>query len=367
VAGLSMGGFGAMAYAARHPDRFVAAAAFSGALDIADAGLVEAAALQALGIGDDRRWGPYLTHEAAWRGHNPPDLATNLRWTRLALRTGTGVPCPGDQPASSVLEVGVATMTTGFSARLTAAGIPHELHLRPCGTHEWHHWDADIAAWLPSLMATFADPPPAPAAFDLRSTDAVTDAWGWTFTTHRPAVEFLDLRAVSPAGLSATGSGPVDVVTPPAYEPGAAYALTSDLAGVLTVPVALVPPLATLPAAGGTTVAALADAGGRLHLTLDLGPAHTANQWSPEGIAAEALAPGAYFRTATVSITAAPAPGRVPATTTTATANAPTPGAGTGTLPATGGSHAWAALTLAGAATAALAGLRRLQAAPGRG
>src|SRR5207244_819175 len=33
VAGLSMGGFGSMIYAARHPDLFVAAGSFSGAVD----------------------------------------------------------------------------------------------------------------------------------------------------------------------------------------------------------------------------------------------------------------------------------------------------------------------------------------------
>src|SRR3954465_284214 len=36
LAGLSMGGFGTMSYAARHPDLFVAAASFSGAVDNMD-------------------------------------------------------------------------------------------------------------------------------------------------------------------------------------------------------------------------------------------------------------------------------------------------------------------------------------------
>ena len=36
IAGLCMGGFGAMSYAARHPDLFVAAASFSGAVDNMD-------------------------------------------------------------------------------------------------------------------------------------------------------------------------------------------------------------------------------------------------------------------------------------------------------------------------------------------
>ena len=34
IAGLSMGGFGAFSYAARHPDLFTAAASFSGGLDL---------------------------------------------------------------------------------------------------------------------------------------------------------------------------------------------------------------------------------------------------------------------------------------------------------------------------------------------
>ncbi|MDP1818536.1 MAG: alpha/beta hydrolase family protein [Acidimicrobiales bacterium] len=346
VAGLSMGGFGAMAYAARHPDRFVSAASFSGAVDVADLSIVEAEALEALGVGDDRRWGPYLTHEAQWRGHNPPDLASNLRPLRLRLVTRTGVPCPGDSAPSAVLEAAIAPMNVGFATRLTLAGVAHELVVQPCGTHEWHHWDHDLAAWLPGLMATFAAPPATPGAFDHRATDPVTSVWGWTFTTHRPAIEFLDLRDVSPAGLALTGSGPVDVLTSPAFDPGAAYDLTSASAGVLTLPVGLLPPLVDLPAGSPTSVTAVADAAGRLAFTVDLGPPHTANQYSPEGILAESLALGSYFRRAEISIrqrTAAPEP-------------APTPTVGreaarTGTLPATGGTSVpWGAVTLALAA-----------------
>jgi S-formylglutathione hydrolase FrmB len=281
VAGLSMGGFGSMSYAARHPDLFVAAASFSGAVDLADTGPAGAAALQLLGVADDRRWGPYLTHEARWRGHNPPDLASNLRWTRLHLTSGNGVPCPGDRPESSPVEAGTWAMTGGFSTRLTLERVDHHVALRPCGTHEWHHWDAELAAWLPELMATLAAPPPAPTAFDYRTSDASAEVWGWAITTHRPAIEFLDLRAVSPAGLTATGSGVIDLVTAPAFEPGAPYALTSSRAGAVTVPVALVPTVGTVPPGSATTVEAVADAQGRLHLHLDLGPAHTANQYSP--------------------------------------------------------------------------------------
>lgn len=304
VAGLSMGGFGAMAYAARHPALFVAAASFSGALDIADGGVAEAAVLQALGIGDDRRWGPYLTKEINWRGHNPADLVTNLGSTRVRVTTGTGVPCAGDQLESAPLEVGVFGLTTGFQARAALAGVALETELRPCGTHAWNHWDADLAAWLPSLMATFADPPPRPVAFDHRSAEPAFSVWDWTFVAERPVQEFTELQGVSRAGFTATGSGDLAVTTAAAYEPGRAYRVASTRLGAVAVPVGILPLLGTSSLSEGSEVTtAIADAEGRLRLTVDLGPAHGADQYSPGAVVAQALAPTSYFQTATVTIT----------------------------------------------------------------
>lgn len=308
VAGLSMGGFGAMAYAARHPDLFATAASFSGGVDIADLSVAEAAALELIGLADDRKWGPFLTHEARWRGHNPPDLATNLRWTRLHLTSGSGLPCPGDRPEAGVIEAATWTMTGGFAARLELAGVPYEAELRLCGTHEWHWWERDLARWLPGLMASFASPLPRPEAFDHRTSDHVTQVWGWTFTATRPAIELLDLRAVSPRGLTATGSGAVDVVTPPVYEPGAVYRLTGRGAGTLTVPLALVPPLGTGPQGDPSATTVVADPAGRLRFRIDLGPGHVPNQYAPGGLLGEVLQAGRWFRTVQVTIEPAPAP-----------------------------------------------------------
>ena len=200
VAGLSMGGFGSASYASRHPDVFVAMAAFSGAVDIAGGGVVEEAALRALGYADDRRWGPYLTHEANWRGHNPPDLAPNLRGMAVQLTTGTGVPCDGDSGVDRT-EAGVSILTNSFALALQRAGVPYDLVLHACGTHQWHYWERDLAAWLPKAMALFAEPPAPPAAFAFRTTAAHDEVWGWSFSAHRPATEFLDLQEVSPVGL----------------------------------------------------------------------------------------------------------------------------------------------------------------------
>ncbi|MDQ1374131.1 MAG: hypothetical protein QOJ09_1469, partial [Actinomycetota bacterium] len=82
IAGLSMGGFGTMSYAARHPGMFKAAASFSGAVDTMYgfplSGPGFAAAHPYFGTPDDRTWGNQLTDEATWRAHNPTDLAPNL-------------------------------------------------------------------------------------------------------------------------------------------------------------------------------------------------------------------------------------------------------------------------------------------------
>ena len=66
VAGLSMGGFGAMSYAARHPDLFASATSLSGAVDTNYAPL---GAVTEFNNGDPGSvHGPRATEEVRWRG-----------------------------------------------------------------------------------------------------------------------------------------------------------------------------------------------------------------------------------------------------------------------------------------------------------
>src|SRR3546814_10896308 len=83
-----------MGYATRHPDMFVAAAAFSGAVDTntipvqllaQTSGMEDGAPLAGV-------YGLRATQEIRWRGHNPWDLADNLRSTYVELHTGNGLP-----------------------------------------------------------------------------------------------------------------------------------------------------------------------------------------------------------------------------------------------------------------------------------
>ena len=92
IAGLSMGGFGAVKYAARHPDLFGFAAAFSGAVDIRHPGVGRVVKVSPEIMGGTRGdiFGHHKTDVDVWRAHNPVDLAVNLRTVRIELRTGNG-------------------------------------------------------------------------------------------------------------------------------------------------------------------------------------------------------------------------------------------------------------------------------------
>lgn len=307
VAGLSMGGFGATAYPARNPDLFLAAASFSGAVNIADGSLVQDQAMDSLGLGDDNRWGPYETKEINWRGHNPADLAKNLVSTDLHLVHRAGNPCPGDNPAAILLETATFLTYLGLRGRLIAEGVDHYAEEQACGTHEWHYWENDLQKWLPKLMDLFANPTPGPDTFDLKSADTTFAAWGWAFAVDRPVQEFVELIGVSEAGFQAVGSGTLIVDSAASYVPCQSYVVTTKGGSVPSIPVAGPPSVAahaTVPDGRTTMTELAADPDGRLHMEIVLGDVHDHDQYTPEARAEEAAAnlEGGYFGSRFVSI-----------------------------------------------------------------
>ncbi|MCW3066913.1 MAG: hypothetical protein JWN32_4085 [Solirubrobacterales bacterium] len=264
IVGLSMGGFGAMSYAARHPDLFVAAASFSGAVDSNNVGLLPIVDLETLdesrSLDIDAIWGSRLTDELVWRAHNPWDLAANLRGLRLAVYTGNGRPGPFDSPAKlfDPIESGVHAMSVSFHGRLDGLGIAHTWQDYGSGTHSAAYWQRDLRSALPAIMAAFAQAPAASAPFSYRSGDARYAVYGWSVAMHRAAGAFSELDDASGQGFTLHGSGSASVVTPPAYAPGTRYAVT--IRGVRTV--------------------ALADAAGRLHLQVPLGPSNSVQEFT---------------------------------------------------------------------------------------
>jgi S-formylglutathione hydrolase FrmB len=164
VAGLSMGGFGAMHYAARHPDVFALAASFSGAVDTMYGAPASGAVFTAIhpyfGTPDDRVWGNQVADEASWRANNPTDLAARLAGTRLLIATGNGAPGGAHEdpanPGGYPLENGIWQMNLSFTRALDAAGVPYtDLFYGP-GHHDWPYWRDDLAWSLPQVLSAIS-------------------------------------------------------------------------------------------------------------------------------------------------------------------------------------------------------------------
>jgi S-formylglutathione hydrolase FrmB len=158
IAGQSMGGFGAMSYAARHPGMFRAAASFSGADDIRY-GLIPPVVVGVniiAGCGEpdwQRIWGSPSAQRDIWRAHNPSDLAERLRGVHLYVSCGSGLRGPYDTTSlPDPLETATYLVTKSFTGRLADRGIPATVHFYR-GTHRWSYWQRELKAALPLLSS----------------------------------------------------------------------------------------------------------------------------------------------------------------------------------------------------------------------
>jgi diacylglycerol O-acyltransferase / trehalose O-mycolyltransferase len=147
IAGLSMGGYGALSYAARHPGTFAAAASFSGALE----------------IGSEQAWGPRTENPARWRAHLPISIAGRLRsLALLELRTGDGDPGPLDERGTRSgcgacqLERYLHPANVRLHERLRRLGIRHLWDDYGAGTHAWPYWRRDLRETLPDIVRMLA-------------------------------------------------------------------------------------------------------------------------------------------------------------------------------------------------------------------
>jgi S-formylglutathione hydrolase FrmB len=160
IAGLSMGGYGAMYYAASHPGMFEAAAEFSGVVDITYGAPVSGVAFNLLrsryGTPGDQVWGNQVTDLSNWQAHNPTDLVAGLKETKLFLACGDGLPGGTHEnpsnPGGYALENGVFQMNISFVRALTLAGIPHTDRFYGSGQHSWPYWQDDLHWALPQIM-----------------------------------------------------------------------------------------------------------------------------------------------------------------------------------------------------------------------
>ena len=174
VAGLSMGGLGAMAYAARHPGMFRAAASYSGLLHTRYQGdpLPGPRMIQDL-LRDfdedpDALWGDPRRHGDLWAAHNPYDLAPRLREVGLFVSVGNGQPGPLDGPATNgqlqQIEQALYPQNLAFVERLRQLGIPVRFDNYGPGIHNWPYWQRELHRSLPLLLGALQRPAAAPTS-----------------------------------------------------------------------------------------------------------------------------------------------------------------------------------------------------------
>jgi S-formylglutathione hydrolase FrmB len=156
IAGLSMGGFGALSYAARHPGMFRAAASYSGVVDT----LYEPGGPQNIeridvgeGLPADGPWGDPVRQGAVWAAHNPTSLAPLLRGIPVFLSCGNGQPGVFDPPGTQVNAFEVLFHAENLALARRLRGDPKlTTDFYGNGTHSWPYWQRELHRSLPILL-----------------------------------------------------------------------------------------------------------------------------------------------------------------------------------------------------------------------
>lgn len=159
IAGLSMGGYGAVEYAARYPGRFGAAASFSGAVDVLQPGIPYITEANMIAQGFPIwgvLWGDPFAQHNLWVAHDPVDNLSGLLGTRLYIASGNGQNGPLDPNPNIVgglLETAALSNSQEVAAIFQQAGLTVTTDFYGAGTHSWPYWERDLHDAWPTLAA----------------------------------------------------------------------------------------------------------------------------------------------------------------------------------------------------------------------
>ncbi|WP_189058344.1 alpha/beta hydrolase [Longimycelium tulufanense] len=169
IAGLSMGGFGALSYAGRHPDLFRAAASYSGLVHTlmpegdftpyrSGSEFVQAI-LKAASDDPNGLWGDPVEQREIWAAHNPYDLAPALSQMPVYVSAGNGQPGPLDKPDKQFdgAEQLIHAQSAAVAERLKELGGNVTTSLNQPGTHDWPYWERELHDSLPMLLKAIRD------------------------------------------------------------------------------------------------------------------------------------------------------------------------------------------------------------------
>jgi S-formylglutathione hydrolase FrmB len=206
MAGLSMGGYGAMYLASQLPGYFGSAGSFSGVLS------PESPSFLSIFPAFPTYWGPAGKPYAV--AHDPVALVDNLRHTRVFVGVGNGDPTEGETSdlIARVEEAEFDVESRSFVARARQAGV--SVHFdQHVGTHAPLNWIQTLArmmAWHP-----FKSVPAHPSSWTFSTIETTGNAWGYQFAFSRYAppkqiIQFSMAHGV----LHVRGGGTVTITQP---------------------------------------------------------------------------------------------------------------------------------------------------------
>ena len=235
IIGHSMGGGGAIIQGFRHPDRFAFVGSSSGTLSLLDDFLSRSGVRWFL-YNRSQGFRPIRAHEIFYRNNNTLDLAPQVVGSGLEIvavvgdGTPTGEIRPGNRLSPREDSRGEAAQRKNndqIAHRLMELGVPLT-YVRRRG---WHSIGASTFRryFLDRLHRVFDEPVPDPEWFTYKAVDRRFSIWGYDLAVDRPNNEFLNILRARTNGRDFTlaGTGTVKVATPPAFEPGVSYRVTT--------------------------------------------------------------------------------------------------------------------------------------------
>ncbi|WP_051116593.1 alpha/beta hydrolase [Amycolatopsis nigrescens] len=155
VAGVSIGGYGALAYAFRKKGMFGAAASYSGipnTLYPGAAGTIKGLLFRVGIYNPWAMWGDESSPVSKWAERNPYNHVDELRGTALYVSSGNGETGPLDPPGQSDPLDAMSEMTSrSFTDLLGQRGIPVTADYYGNGTHSWPYWERALHNSWPVL------------------------------------------------------------------------------------------------------------------------------------------------------------------------------------------------------------------------
>lgn len=162
VAGLSIGGYGALAYAFKHKGMYAAAASYSGVPNTLYPGIplfIQGILARAGIFNYLELWGDSWGMRSLWSSNNPFDHVDDLRGTALYISCGNGQTGPLDPPGQSdILEPSALLASSSFTDRLRLKGIPVTVDYYGAGTHSWPYWQRALRNSWPVLAGALGVP-----------------------------------------------------------------------------------------------------------------------------------------------------------------------------------------------------------------